>query len=384
MASSLHGCRACQRRLIDAFTSIAGIPSIPRSAISIHRQIKPWPHLKRSAYRSLHSSTIRWQTREPEVQANQLEQLVSDDGSTTQSQAESTEASSQTESDSSASPSEQSPQPKSTDHVPWYLQVSTPDPIHPVAQTFESELPPLPENSPTILPSLLQHLSISIGLDNLSIVDLRNLSPPSPLGANLLMIIGTARSEKHLNTSADRFCRWLRTPYHLRPYADGLLGRNEIKLKLRRRNKKLKLAQSVGNTSFDKSYDDGITTGWICCNLGAVDDIGTEQASEDHPEYSKKDQERIREDEDEYVNPSENSVVESDFKYRGFGSVSNSPRVVVQMFTEEKRLEMDLEGLWESRIEKRHRKEEKAAQEVFETSSIEAEIERPSVREGSR
>lgn len=203
------------------------------------------------------------------------------------------------------------------------------------------------------------------------------------------MILGTARSEKHLNTSADRFCRWLRTTYKLRPFADGLLGRNELKLKLRRRNKKLKLAQSVGNTlvgGSGKDRDDGITTGWICCNLGDVslaqldDDEGVEReeisASEpEHRALSQKDQERILDDEEkEYTNPSD-----SDFTYRGFGSASNAPRVVVQMFTEEKRLELDLEGLWESRLNRRDRKTQKGQFEHdrFDAAHIEDEVERP-------
>lgn len=215
------------------------------------------------------------------------------------------------------------------------------------------------------------------------------------------MIIGTARSHKHLNTSADRFCRWLRSTYKLRPYADGLLGRNELKLKLRRRNRRLKLAQSVGNTTAIGAedgvgkYDSGITTGWICCNIGAVgeptpaDNIDhTADASDEveHAVLSAKDQERILEDEEaEYINPAED-----DFKYRGFGSVSNAPRIVVQMFTEDKRLEMDLEGLWESRIQRREKKEERRDQEfaeqLFETGRIEEELVggKNTVREGLR
>lgn len=244
------------------------------------------------------------------------------------------------------------------------------------------------------------HLSISTGLDALTILDLRDLTPPSALGSNLIMIIGTARSEKHLNTSADRFCRWIRSTYKLRPYADGLLGRNELKLKIRRRNKKLKLARSVGNTLYDaeKGYDDGITTGWICCNLGSVDsaelpqdennevveegrcthensaDTVEQTPSEPYKIFSAKDQERPLEGEDEYSNSSD-----QEFVYRGFGSVSTSPKIVVQMFTEQKRAEMDLEGLWEARIKRRDEREEKKDR-LFETSLIEEEIETPGVR----
>jgi len=170
------------------------------------------------------------------------------------------------------------------------------------------------------------------------------------------MIIGTARSVKHLNVSADRFCRWVRKQYKLRPYADGLLGRNELKLKLRRRARRLKLAQSVGNTVAVNS-DDGITTGWICVNMGPVDEAvlhETEAAAEVAVMESEQctSTEETAEGEDEYENP--------DPEYVGFGSRTNSPRIVVQMFTEEKRAEMDLEGLWDVRNTRRAGREERA------------------------
>jgi len=161
----------------------------------------------------------------------------------------------------------------------------------------------------------------------------------------------------------------------------------------------MKLAQSVGNTTAfggedgSGGYDSGITTGWICCNLGAVDaaEMPGEKSDEnvievledderhdgvEHAALSQKEQETIMDKEAEYKNPED-----GDFKYGGFGSVSNSPRIVVQMFTEEKRLEMDLEGLWEARIMRREMKEEKKAQ-LFETSMIEDEIigEKPAAR----
>lgn len=161
----------------------------------------------------------------------------------------------------------------------------------------------------------------------------------------------------------------------------------------------MKLAQSVGNTTMfgadGKKDDDGITTGWICCNLGDVslpEELETQLAneranSETHQMYSPKDQERILDDEEaEYKNPSDD-----EFKYRGFGSSSTGPRIVVQMFTEPKRLEMDLEGLWENRLKRRDdralkRDEEFLMQkeemdEYFETSRIEEEIERPISRD---
>jgi hypothetical protein len=221
-------------------------------------------------------------------------------------------------------------------------------------------IPQLPENPPAILSPILQYLSIDSGLDNLSLIDLRHLDPPPALGANLLMIIGTARSVKHLNVSADRFCRWLRSNYKMRPYADGLLGRNELKLKLRRKARRLKLAQSVGNT-LEAGKDDGITTGWICVNLGSVEGVGEGiqvREDDDAGRGAARDLEEKQED-----------VELSDDGYIGFGSRSTAPRIVVQMFTEEKRAEMDLEGLWEVRAARRAAKDEKADRAVDTVSA---------------
>ena len=259
----------------------------------------------------------------------------------------------------------------SSSNVPWYLQIEDPLPPTPISPLLVlQELPPLPIDPPALLSPVLNHLFTQIGLDNLSLLDLRHLDPPPALGSNLLMIIGTARSVKHLNVSADRFCRWVRKEFKLRPYADGLLGRNELKLKLRRKARRMKLAQSVSNTVSGNGADDGITTGWICFNLGAVDDailhekLGEDvqveeeslqahwQPSADPEKTRRKAQESPEEGEDEYRNPSED-------EYAGFGSRSESPHIVVQMFIEEKRAEMDLEGLWDVRNTRRARKDEK-------------------------
>ena len=109
--------------------------------------------------------------------------------------------------------------------------------------------------------------------------------------------------------------------------------------------------------------DDGISTGWVCCNLGDVSGVVVKGGDLDASEVevvSKKDQERILEDEeDEYKNPADD-----DFTYRGFGDETGGQRIVVQMFTEEKRLEMDLEGMWEARLKRREAKASKQSRTV--------------------
>ncbi|EFR04762.1 hypothetical protein MGYG_07769 [Nannizzia gypsea CBS 118893] len=198
-------------------------------------------------------------------------------------------------------------------HIPWYLQDESHKPtVHPLKQ---QELPPLPENPPPILENLLQYISVDAGLDDLSLLDLRGLDPPPALGANLIMILGTARSVKHLNVAGDRLCRWLRSKHQLRPIADGLLGRNELKIKLRRRARK---AKATGDASSLNSRDDGITTGWICVNVGDVEN-----------------------------GPLKTNVAQKR-DFIGFGGTGDKVRIVVQMLVEEKRAELQLEALWGS------------------------------------
>ncbi|KAI1377751.1 hypothetical protein F4677DRAFT_415406 [Hypoxylon crocopeplum] len=193
-------------------------------------------------------------------------------------------------------------------NVPWYLQV---DPPRHVASIEPPPLPEVPEGSPEVIGSLLKYVSEELGLDELSLLDLRPLDPPPALGPNLFMLFGTARSERHLNVSAGRLLRWLRAEHRIWAHADGLLGPNERKTKLRRKAKRAKL---LGG---DEDTDDGIKTGWICVNLGTVG-RGKEQAA----------------------------VVAEDGRVAGFGVSRHGHTIVVQIMTEYRRAEMGLEILW--------------------------------------
>lgn len=223
--------------------------------------------------------------------------------------------------------------------VPWYLQVERPkqelDESHPLEQ--RQRIPDLPHNPPPILPELLQHISVELGLDDLNLLDLRHLDPPPALGSKLLMIIGSARSEKHLHVSADRFCRWLRSTHKLKPHAAGLMGRNELKLKLRRKAKRMKMMANVGASETGVGLDDGIRTGWVCVTVGRVE----------APEAEKAD-EQIEEAQDGFI---------------GFGRRTDGINIVVQMLTEEKREDIDLEGLWGG-VLKRAAKEKASLEEL--------------------
>ncbi|RAL15861.1 RsfS/YbeB/iojap family protein [Aspergillus homomorphus CBS 101889] len=215
-----------------------------------------------------------------------------------------------------------------TTHIPWYLQ-DEPEATTTRRTASRDQLPTLPENPPALLAPLVEYTFQDLGLDGLKLLDLRGLDTPPALGADVIMLIGTARSVKHLNVSADRLCRWLRSTYKLSPFADGLLGRNELKIKLRRKAKRARLASKSGTLFDDK--DDGITTGWICVNAGIV---------EKAPERTEIE-------------------AEEEDAFEGFGSVGLGTRVVVQIFTEEKRAEVDLEGLWQKNLDRIERQRQR-------------------------
>lgn len=216
--------------------------------------------------------------------------------------------------------------PESTSSLPWYLQVNSPQQVASLLSERQ-RLPELPPNPPPLLQPIFEHMSIDLGLDDLSLFDLRKIDPPTAFGANLLMIIGTSRSERHLHVSADRFCRWLRHTHKLSPYADGLLGRGELKIKLRRKARRAKLLSSVGSSERG-TVDDGLRTGWVCVNLGTIEDEDNSAEAFTLPEG-----------------------------FVGFGGRVKGTKVVVQMLTKEKRAELDLENLWGGALARYERKQ---------------------------
>lgn len=221
--------------------------------------------------------------------------------------------------------------------IPWYLRkdVKQQDlsPLSAHAKTRQA-LPQLPANPPPILQDVLVHTSTALGVDDLTLLDLRHLDPPPALGTNLLMLIGTARSVKHLNVAADKLCRWLRREHKLAPSADGLLGRQELKVRLRRKAKRSKLARSVGGV-WGQADDDGIVTGWISVDVGIVDDgmqLQQQQQRQSVPDVAAAVAARKQR--------------EKEAGFVGFGAEPSGCRLVIQLMTEQKRTDVDLESLW--------------------------------------
>jgi hypothetical protein len=292
------GCSSCRLFLLRSFTSLAAPATLaPHISARLRRPPGPATRFRYSSHLARSNQEVEEgrgnDTEASRIEDEEIERRIEEE------LGEEWDEASETHDDSEVSA------------IPWYLQVKSPQrEVQPLSE--RQKIPELPVAPPPILEPLLQQVSIDLGMDDLSLLDLRKLDPPPALGANLLMIIGTARSERHLHVSADRLCRWLRSTYRLRPDADGLLGRNELKLKLKRKAKRAKLMGSAA----DETGDDGVRTGWVCVDIGVV------EPSEEAAEAPQ------RED------------------FVGFGRRVDGVRIVVQLLTEEKREEIDLEKLW--------------------------------------
>lgn len=300
---SAAGCSRCRASMLRLFLG----PATPLIRAPLTSPT-PWRTVVSSSSRTIRS----YATATPSDEAGAAKDLLHKDTTET----EKLEAASEEQS------SDHAPATSSAhDDEPWYLQVEPPRHA-PVSEP--PPLPDVPEGSPAVIPELLKYAAEEMGLDELKLLDLRELDPPPALGANLFMLFGTARSERHLNVSAGRLVRWLRAKHRIYADADGLLGPNERKTKLRRKAKRARLLGTMGTDDFD----DGITTGWICVNMGTINRSHMESA-----------------------------VVGEDGRVAGFGVPQTGSTIVVQVMTEARRTELGLEALWERTLAQQSKKQ---------------------------
>ncbi|KAG6006688.1 hypothetical protein E4U21_006763 [Claviceps maximensis] len=217
---------------------------------------------------------------------------------------------------------------------PWFLEVEPP--THPPS-LHTPDLPEAPPESPALITPMIKYIFEDMGLDEISLMDLRDLDPPAALGPNLIMLFATARSERHLHVSSGRFVRWLRRNYKVDARADGLIGAGELKTKLRRLRKKAKLMGT--NTMILPGGDNGISTGWVCVNFS------TSEALADETE-----------------------TFDESGRFSGFGTAPTGTTVVVQCMTETRRSELDLETLWRGILKRSLQQTLKIKDQNFENS----------------
>ncbi|KAF1817205.1 hypothetical protein P152DRAFT_510481 [Eremomyces bilateralis CBS 781.70] len=263
------------------------------------------------------------------------------------------------------------PEPSPDSSLPWYLQPAHRQPTLLTSPIASAPLPDLPSNPPPLLAPLLSHINEGLGLTDISLLDLRqhtssisqltaipeSLHPPT-LGPSLLMLIATARSTPHLHLSSQRLCRWLRTEWKLRARADGLLGRGELRRIGKRKAKKARtlarrgLMENAMGGAMGGMGEEGNSSGWVCVYVPGVKAGELEDVTNMEPENDLTEIERH----DGFV---------------GFDETEQGSTVVVQVMTEAKRAELDLEGLWSGWM---HREQKRWAKIDFQAEEKAREI----------
>ena len=151
------GCASCRLTLLRRFTSVTGISIQPRS---LSQQLYP-PNFQSKAQHT---------TRTPQEES---EQYKEQEEIYEESKHQSIDVDTAQNNDNSE-----------VSTLPWYLQVQAPERVvQPLSE--RQRIPELPESAPPILGPLLQQVSVDLGIDDLSLLDLRKLDPPPALGANV-------------------------------------------------------------------------------------------------------------------------------------------------------------------------------------------------------
>ena len=241
----------------------------------------------------------------PETAATATESTSTTPESTTPETSAESEAS-KPEAQTSAEP--EASKPEAEELVPWFLRMrGLPKPPKHTEST--PAVLEIPADAPAEIEAATTQLSEELGITDLSILDLRGLDPPPAIGMDTIMIVGTARSVKHLHAVADKMCRWMRSEYKWTPYADGLLGRNELRLINKRKRRRGKVVSSqLGEV------EEAGSSAWVCVHAG-------------------------------------------------------QKGIIIQLFTASKRQEVNIEGLWNGTLRRSKRameREELARQELLE------------------
>ncbi|KAK9236100.1 hypothetical protein V1525DRAFT_380175 [Lipomyces kononenkoae] len=119
------------------------------------------------------------------------------------------------------------------DSTPWYLREAD---TH-ATVTDIAPLPDIPDDGPAEVTEILNYLATDLGLTELSLVDLRNRN--TQFGPNAIMIVGTARSDRHLIRASEDLRVHLKKTYRAKSRIEGLVSNDNLKIQERRIKKKI-------------------------------------------------------------------------------------------------------------------------------------------------
>ncbi|KAK9477523.1 hypothetical protein V1514DRAFT_353189 [Lipomyces japonicus] len=121
--------------------------------------------------------------------------------------------------------------------VPWYLREAVKAAPAELTAHREHNLPDLPIDSTEELADVVGFLAKDLGLLELDVIDLRGRN--TALGADAIMVVGSARSERHVARAAEELRVYLKKTHRAKVSVEGLVTKERLRVRERRVRKKL-------------------------------------------------------------------------------------------------------------------------------------------------
>lgn len=143
--------------------------------------------------------------------------------------------------------------------IPWYLRPESNPTIN--SPLNKEIIPELPNNSPIELKNIVNHLVKELGLKDLNIYNMdENNANEGSISLGNFMIIGTGKSQRHLQKASDELKFLLKHEYHLLSHIEGLVNSNALARYHRRLQRKGKAA------NYSKNDYGAMSNSWIMCD----------------------------------------------------------------------------------------------------------------------
>ncbi|KAK9450302.1 uncharacterized protein V1518DRAFT_371663 [Limtongia smithiae] len=148
-----------------------------------------------------------------------------------------------------------------TDDTPWYQRAARSSNPHTDSGFGSSIIPDLPTQPPMQLAALVQYLVVDLRLSDVSIVDLRGRETIH--GRNTIMLIASARSERHVGHSAEMLSGYLRRTFGVTNMMRVLNSeQSKSRTRVYERRFKKKLSRYAGDvTAYEQALNAGVARG---------------------------------------------------------------------------------------------------------------------------
>lgn len=162
--------------------------------------------------------------------------------------------------ESQNTPTSSSQVESSSSSVPWYLRDTNED-LDQQNPSLKEPIPELPSNPSDSLGPLVEFLVRDLGLVDVSFLDLRDREPVTIFGPDAIMVVATGKNDRHIGKATQELLTWIKHNYGIVPYKEGVHTAGFIKVQKRRQKKKSKKL-ALADDSYE-SLESRFTSNWV-------------------------------------------------------------------------------------------------------------------------